>query len=87
MITLVQVLLSTVQELHRLSDDATVSIAKRSLAVRRFCNKYKASAPGSGLAPADPSLWASVDTDHLLTISSNMALLSDYLTMRVVAAS
>ena len=83
--TVVQVSLEAVQKLQHTVDDASLSVAARSLEVRRFCNEHKPSAP-TAPAIADELTRTNVDTDHLLTISSEMALLSSYLVERVVAA-
>ena len=84
--TVVPVRLAAVQDLQHTVDDASLSVDARSLEVRRFCNEYKPSAP---IAPATAEglVRTNVDTDHLLSISSDMALLSSYLVERVVAAS
>lgn len=55
--------------------------------VRRFCNEYKPNGPAPAHADEGQGHWTKVDTDYLLTISSDMALLSNYLVERVVAAS
>ena len=83
---MVEIKVEAVRDLQLIVDDATVSTADRSLAVRRFCNEYKASGPRLPHRPVDTSVWAKVDTDHLLTISGNMPLLANYLVERVVAA-
>ncbi len=84
---MVDVRVEVVRDLQILIDDASVSIDKRSLEVRRFCNEYKPSAPGERRVDGDGSLWTKVDTDYLLTISSDMPVLANYLVERVVAAT
>ena len=82
-----EIRVEAVRELQELVDDASATAAKRSLEVRRFCNHYKPNAPRDPRLADAAELWTKVDTDHLLTISSDMALLSNYLIERVVAAA
>ena len=83
---MVDVELRHVQRLKDEVADQSVTKAKRELAVRVFCNEFKASAPQPERAPDDPTLWTSIDTDHLLEISYQSAALENYLIERVVAA-
>lgn len=83
---MVDVELKHVQQLRGEVTDSSVPIAKRELAIRRFCNEFKPSAPQPPRAPGDPTVWTSIDTEHLLEISTNGAALENYLTERVVAA-
>lgn len=83
---MVDVELKHVQQLRSEVIDSSVPMAKRELAVRRFCNDFKASAPLPPRAPDDPTMWTHIDTEHLLEISTNSAALENYLTERVVAA-
>ena len=84
---MVQVQVETVRDLQHAVDDASLTIAFRSLSVRRFCNEHKPSGPVGDRSKGNQLVWPTVDTDYLLTISSNMSLLSNYLVERVVAAS
>ena len=84
---MVLVRVETVQALQQSVNDGRISTASRSLLVRRFCNEYKPSGPETDHRSDDESRWTRVDTDHLLTISSDMARLSNYLVERVVAAA
>ena len=82
---MVHIELKHVQGLRDLIEDASVSMASRSLAVRHFCNNFKASAPEPD-RKGDHLMWTKVDTEHLLAISSDHSAPSNYLVERVVAA-
>ena len=84
---LVQIRAEIVRDLQTSVNKSETSVADRSLMVRRFCNEYKPNGPAQTHAEGDEGHWTKVDTDHLLTISSDMALLSNYLVERMVAAS
>ena len=84
---MVEIQVGPVRDLQRLVNDSRLSLKDRSLAVRRFCNEYKPSAFANARDADDTSAWTLVDTEHLLTISSDMLKLENYLVERVVAAS
>ena len=84
---MVEIRVEAVKGLQILVDDASLAASRRALEVRRFCNAYKASAPATDRPADDDALWTKVDTDHLLTISTDLPLLSNYLVERVVAAA
>ena len=84
---MVQIRVEAVSELRAIVADNHQSVASRSLATRRFINEYKPSGPAVDHVSAAEPGWSRVDTDYMLGISSDMALLSNYLLERVVAAS
>ena len=84
---MVEIELKHVQDLRDVVTDSSRSMDERSLAVRRFCNDYKANAPQPPRASDDHTRWTKVDTEHLLEISTTPAALSNYLVERVAAAS
>ena len=83
---MVDIELTDVSRLRHIVENTSIPVAERSLAVRRFCNEIKASAPVADRPPEDASVWTKVDMEHLLEISANMHALSNYLIERVVAA-
>ena len=84
---MVEIRVEAVKGLQIVVDDASLAASRRALEVRRFCNAYKASAPAPDRSADDDALWTKVDTDHLLTISTDLPLLSNYLVERVVAGA
>ena len=83
---MVEIEVGAVRVLQETVADQRISLANRSLAVRRFCHEHQASAP-QPLRPKDgPLHWTKVDTEHLLEISNDAPLLANYLVERIVAA-
>ena len=83
---MVEIEVGAVRSLQETVNDQRVSMANRSLAVRRFCYEHKASAPLPPRPADDIALWTKVDTEHLLAISGDAPLLANYLVERIVAA-
>ena len=83
---MVEIELKHVQLLRETIDNASVSSATRSLAVRVFCNEFKPNGPQAPRTSDDTAKWTKVDTDHVLELSYDFPRLANYLVERVVAA-